>query len=82
LLEKNDIAKEYLVLALTRNLPQFRRKPMEVEGSIEIGGKKINEFTTQGNVFSYLELRKTIGVITEDNFYFNGTLKENISWNV
>jgi ABC-type bacteriocin/lantibiotic exporter with double-glycine peptidase domain len=23
-----------------------------------------------------------IGVITEDNFFFNGTLKENISWNV
>ena len=23
-----------------------------------------------------------VGVITEDNFFFNGTLKENISWNI
>ena len=26
LLEKNDIAREYLVYALTRNLPQFMRE--------------------------------------------------------
>lgn len=42
LLEKNDIAKEYLVYALTRNLPQFKREWVAGEGSIEIGNKKIN----------------------------------------
>ena len=30
----------------------------------------------------YAELRRMIGVITDDNFFFNGTLRENIAWNV
>lgn len=51
-MEKNDIAKEYLVFAITKNLPQFRREPKEGEGCIEIGGKKINEYTTQGIITS------------------------------
>ena len=42
LLEKNDIAKEYLVYALTKNLPQFRREWNFGEGCIEIGNRKIN----------------------------------------
>lgn len=29
-----------------------------------------------------LELRELIGIISEDNFFRNGTLKENVSWNV
>jgi hypothetical protein len=46
LLEKNDIAKEYLVYGLTRNLPQFRRAWKAGEGVIELGGRKVNDFTT------------------------------------
>lgn len=48
LLEKNDIAREYLVYAFTRNLPQFRRESVDGEGTIEIGGKKINDLTIDG----------------------------------
>jgi ABC-type multidrug transport system fused ATPase/permease subunit len=32
--------------------------------------------------WAYLELRQIIGVISEDNFFRNGTLKENVSWSV
>jgi ABC-type bacteriocin/lantibiotic exporter with double-glycine peptidase domain len=52
------------------------------EGSIEIGGRKINDFTANCNYSSYTELRQLIGVISEDNFFRNGSLKENVSWNV
>ena len=44
--------------------------------------KKDQWIFNQLYLFSYSELRKLIGVISDDNFFFNGTLKENISWNV
>lgn len=45
LLEKNDIAREYLVYAFTKNLLQFRTEGVPKEGTIEIGGRKINDFS-------------------------------------
>lgn len=50
LLEKNDIAREYLVYAFTRNLPQFMREWRRGEGSIEVGGRKINDFSNNGTL--------------------------------
>jgi ATP-binding cassette subfamily B protein len=60
---------------MTKNLPQFKRPYQEGEGYIEIGGQKINDLSTD-------DLRNTIGIITEENFFFTGTLRENIAWNV
>lgn len=61
---------------------QFRKEWVPNEGSIEIGGRKINNFSTDCNLYRDLELRCMIGVISEDNFFINGTLKDNIAWNV
>lgn len=44
--------------------------------------KKDQWLFQQRYIIDDIELRQLIGVISEDNFFRNGTLKENVSWNV
>lgn len=47
------------------------------------GGRQKDQWLLQQRyTIDNVELRQLIGVISEDNFFRNGTLKENVSWNV
>jgi hypothetical protein len=45
-------------------------------------GQKNKRYLYRWYFMNYKDLRGLVGVITDDNFYVNGTLKDNLGWKV
>jgi len=75
LYEKDNRSRDLLLYGLTKNLPMFNEIAFYKSRSstIRLGGIDIRQATRKN-------WHEQIGVIMSTNFYFIGTLKENISW--
>jgi ABC-type multidrug transport system fused ATPase/permease subunit len=77
LYEKDSRMRDLLLYALTKNLPMFNERACykSKSSTIRLGGIDIREVSRK-------DWHNQIGVITSENFYFNGTIRENISWSL
>ncbi len=75
LYEKENRFRDLILYAITKNLPMFNEKMYfkSKSATIRLGGVNIRECPRR-------DWLKQLGVIASDNFYFNATIKENISW--
>jgi ABC-type cobalamin/Fe3+-siderophores transport system ATPase subunit len=75
LYEKDNRFRDLLLYALTKNLPMFNERAFfkSKSSTIRLGGVDIREVSRR-------DWLRQFGVIASDNFYFNGTIRENVSW--
>ena len=90
--EENDELKNYLIFALTKNLPMFfnsqeiflERTHEEIKNkdkTILIGGRDICCIEKSCNTYVYMkELEKIVQILIDHDFYVEGTLQDNIAW--
>jgi ABC-type multidrug transport system fused ATPase/permease subunit len=79
--EPNESFRNLLLFALTKNLTsshQHIEKSKGEVGSILIGQADIHKIHPDRNYLNNLELFKMVGVILNKNFYFSGTLRDNL----
>ena len=82
LYEKDSHARDLLLYGLTKNLPMFE-DPAHFKtknSTIKLGGVSIKTVTRQGSFEHNIEWLSNFGLLIEENFFFDGTIKENISW--
>ena len=64
---------------MTKNLSILYDRS-NITRTVFIGGIPICNLSSKGNIFFYVVLRELIGVITYENFFLTGSLRENLQW--
>jgi hypothetical protein len=80
--ETNESFRNLLLYSLTKNLASTHKhleKGVGEKGSIDIGLADIHKIHPDRKNINNIELFKMVGVIMNKNFYFTGTLRDNLA---